>query len=67
MNTKLSKRDEKTELLWNELKYWGLISWETDRDAVKAIANELPWRMLMRVINKLKRKRGDIRDIKNCI
>ena len=62
MNTKLSKRDEKTELLWNELEYWGLINYETDRDAVKAIANELPWRMLMRVINKLKRKRGAIKD-----
>ena len=62
MNTKISKRDEKTELLWNELQYWGLTSYETDRDAVKAIANELPWRMLMRVINKLKRKRGAIKD-----
>lgn len=62
MNTKLSKRDEKTELLWDELGYWGLISGESDRDAVKAIANELPWRMLMRVINKLKRKRGVLRE-----
>lgn len=62
MNVKLSKREEKTELLWNELQYWGLISYETDRDAVKVIANELSWRMLLRVINKLKRKRGAIKE-----
>lgn len=52
-----SKRNKKTELLWNEFQFWGLISEETDISAVKAIANELPWKMLMRIVNKLQRKR----------
>lgn len=52
-----SKRNKKAELLWNEFQFWGLINEETDKNAVKAIANELPWRMLMRIINKLQRKR----------
>lgn len=59
-----SKREEKTKILWDELEYWGLISYETDRDAVKVIANEIPQRMLMRIINKLKRKRGIIQTYK---
>lgn len=58
MNNNLSKRDEKTKILCDELQYWGLINYETDMEAVKAIANELPWRMLMRVVRKLQRKRG---------
>ena len=37
----ISKRDEKTQILYDELKYWGLISQETDIGAEKAIANEL--------------------------
>lgn len=53
----ISKRDEKTQVLYDELKYWGLISQETDMGAVKAIANELSYRMLMRVVCKLQRKR----------
>jgi hypothetical protein len=53
----ISKRDEKTQILYEELKYWGLINKETDMGAVKAIANELSYRMLMRVVCKLQRKR----------
>lgn len=54
---KESKREEKTKILAKELSYWGLISPETDMTAVKAIANELPDYMLMRIICKLQRKR----------
>ena len=53
----ISKRDEKTQILYDELKSWGLIGKETDMGAVKAIANELSYRMLMRVVRKLQRKR----------
>ena len=56
-SAQVSKRDEKTQILYDELKYWGLISGETDMGAVKAIANELSYRMLMRVVHKLQRKR----------
>ena len=61
MNDKLSKRNEKTQILCNELQCWGLISYETDMEAVKVIANELPYRMLMRVIHKLQIKRGALK------
>lgn len=54
----MTRRNENALILYNELKYWGLVSNETDYSAIKAIANELPYSMLMRVVNKLKRKRG---------
>lgn len=54
----ISKRDENALILYNELKYWGLVSYETDYSAIKAMANELPRPMLMRVVHKLERKRG---------
>ena len=53
----ISKRDEKTRILYDELIYWGLINGETDIGAVKVIANEISWRMLMRIVHKLQRKR----------
>lgn len=53
-----SKRDKRAQILYDELQYWGLISYESDMRAVKAIANELPQRMLVRVISKLRRMRG---------
>ena len=40
-----SKRDKRAQILYDELQYWGLISYESDMRAVKAIANELPQRM----------------------
>ena len=53
-----SKRDKRAQILYDELQYWGLIGYESDMRAVKAIANELPQRMLVRVISKLRRMRG---------
>lgn len=53
-----SKRDKRAQILYDELQYWGLISYESDMRAVKAIANELPQRMLVRVISKLRKMRG---------
>ena len=55
----LSKRQEKAQILCDELYYWGLISYETDMRAVKVIANELPWSILMRVVHKLQRCRKE--------
>nr|DAH39607.1 MAG TPA: hypothetical protein [Caudoviricetes sp.] len=54
----VSKRNKKTQMLYDELQHWGLINQETDMGAVKVIANALPLRMLMRVINKLQRKQN---------
>lgn len=53
-----SIRDKRAQILCDELQYWGLISYETDMRAVKAIANEIPQRMLARVVSKLRRMRG---------
>ena len=58
MENKTSKRDMKFETLCGELKYWGMITTETDMDGVKALANELSWREIMRITHKLRRKRG---------
>lgn len=48
----------KFETLCGELKYWGMITAETDMDGAKALANELSWREIMRITHKLRRKRG---------
>lgn len=49
----VSLREAKYEALMEEVQYHGDIS-----DIVKAIADELSWRVVMRVIHKLRRKRG---------
>lgn len=55
-NIKKSKREAKFEALMDELKFWGI---KRDKTGVyRAIANELSWRMVMRIIHKLRRKRG---------
>ena len=48
-----SKRGAKYEILIEEVKYHGAIT-----EIIKAIADELSWRVVMRVVHKLKRKRG---------
>ena len=54
-----SKRSAKWEALKEELYNWGYDDWYPDTiDAVRVIANELSWRVIMRVIHKLRRKRG---------
>lgn len=58
----ISKRNLKTQLLCDELQHWGLISQETDVEAIKVMANVIPERMLMRIINKLQRKRMNRRE-----
>lgn len=51
-----SVRESKFEALMQEAKHYGV-----DEDTVgliHVIANELSWREIMRVIHKLRRKRG---------
>lgn len=53
MRPEVSRRGAKYEALMEEAKHYG-----TSTDIIKAIADELSWRVIMRVIHKLKRKRG---------
>lgn len=48
-----SRRGAKYEALMEEAQHHG-----THDDIIKAIADELSWRVIMRVIHKLRRKRG---------
>ena len=48
-----SRRGAKYEALMEEAQYHG-----TATDIIKAIADELSWRVIMRVVHKLRRKRG---------
>lgn len=50
-----SKRTGKYDLLMSELSNWGL---DEDNEALKIISQEISWRIIMRVIHRLKRKRG---------
>ena len=48
---------------WNamkaELYNWGYDDWYSDTvDAVRTITNEMSWRLVVRVVHKLRRKRG---------
>lgn len=52
-----SKRNLKTHLLYDELQCWDLVSPGTDMEAIKVMANVIPESMLMRMIDKLQRKR----------
>lgn len=49
---RISKRQEKYDRLMSEIKYF-----KTDK-ALRVIANQLPWRMIMRIVNKLDRIRN---------
>ena len=48
-----SRRGAKYEALAEEVQHHGSCT-----DIIKAIADELSWRVIMRVIHKLRRKRG---------
>lgn len=48
----ISKRQEKYDKLMSEVKYF-----KTDK-AIHVITDELPWRMVMRIVNKLERIRS---------
>lgn len=48
-----SSRGDKYEVLMTEAKHHG-----TDTDIIKLIANELSWRVILRIVHKLMRKRG---------
>lgn len=48
-----SSRKAKCEMLLSEFRFCDSV-----HDITKAIANELSWRMVMRIIHKLRRKRG---------
>ena len=47
-----SSRQAKRNVLFDEIEHWTLY------EAVDVFANELSWRMVMRIVNKLRRKRG---------
>ena len=61
-NNGTSKRNLKALLLCDELQYWGLVSQKTDMEAIKVMANVIPESMLMRMIDKLQRKRTNGRE-----
>lgn len=48
-----SRRGAKYQALMKEAQHHG-----TATDIIKAIADELSWRVIMRVVHKLRRKRG---------
>lgn len=53
-----SDREQKFKMLLGELDHWDL---RNDCDgAIRAIAGELSWRMVMRIVHKLRRKRGEL-------
>lgn len=52
-----SIRQQKIEALWEEAQYF-VSDAQEGYDLVKIVANELPWHMLMRIINKMRRLRG---------
>lgn len=52
-----SIRQQKIEALWEEARYF-VSDAQEGYDLVKIVANELPWHMLMRIINKMRRLRG---------
>lgn len=64
----MSKRELKRQMLFDELNHWDLfIATQESSDVMSAlatIANELPWRFVMRIINKLQRKRGLVNEIR---
>lgn len=49
-------RDLKFETIMDEAVYFGANS--DIEELIRVIANELPWRMVMRIVHKLRRKRG---------
>ena len=54
-----SSRKAKWEFLKQELEHWGYSDWYSDTiDVMIAIANELSWRIVVRIVHKLRRKRG---------
>ena len=57
--TEISSRKAKCNMLKQELLHWGYEDWYSDTiDVIMVIANELSWRMIVRIIHKLRRKRG---------
>lgn len=54
-----SSRKAKWNVFRQELIHWGYADWYSDTiDVIMTITNELSWRMVMRIIHKLRRKRG---------
>lgn len=54
-----SSRKAKWNFLKQELEHWGYSDWYSDTiDVVMAVANELSWRIVVRIVHKLRRKRG---------
>ena len=54
-----SSRKAKWDFLKQEFEHWGYSDWYSDTiDVMMAIANELSWRIVVRIVHKLRRKRG---------
>lgn len=57
MDALKSNREKKIEALWEEAKFY-IDDADNGYDFVKIVARELPWKLLMRIINKCRRLRG---------
>lgn len=54
-----SSRKAKWDFLKQELEHWGYSDWYSDTiDVMMVIVNELSWRIVVRIVHKLRRKRG---------
>ena len=52
----ISHRQERVAMLSEEFNHWALTG--TYSDFIKVVAHELSWRMIMRIVHKLQRKRS---------
>lgn len=55
-----SNREQRYVLLANELKFWGIPITENSLSAIKVISSELSWRMVTRIVNRLRNRRGEV-------
>lgn len=54
-----SNRRAKHKALTEELQFWGYADMHPGTiEVIRVISNELSWRMVMRIIHKLRRVRG---------
>lgn len=58
-NKSQSSRKAKWATLEEEFSHWGYHDWYSDTiEVLQTIANEISWRAVMRIVHKLRRKRG---------
>lgn len=59
VDNSLSNRRAKFNALIAELQFWGYADMHPEtREVMRIISGELSWRMMMRIIHKLRRMRG---------